>query len=141
MPTTAPETTRKIITKHVYPPIPIRHCDWSAHFDDVGQEGLIGRGKTEQAAIDDLLSQQEAADEEPMMPFVLITTEGLGNMVVTGPANASYDEREAMQFETRADARRFAEGFDTSAGKGDGRLHFDPPKVRRQGDTTAYGQC
>ena len=25
---------RKIITSFDYPPIPIRHCDWSAVFDD-----------------------------------------------------------------------------------------------------------
>lgn len=55
--------TRKIITTFVYPPIPVRCCDWQAHFDgdepnDDGQM-LVGRGATEQEAIDDLLSNND----------------------------------------------------------------------------------
>ena len=50
---------RKIITVFVYPPIPIRTCDWQAYFDgdepnDNGQM-LTGEGRTEQEAIADLL--------------------------------------------------------------------------------------
>jgi hypothetical protein len=60
-----------IHTEHVYPPIPERSWDWSAVFD--GYDGapdsrdMIGRGRTEQAAIADLVEQaNEACDEEPI---------------------------------------------------------------------------
>jgi hypothetical protein len=43
----------KIVTRVIYPPIPIRDFDWCAHFDD--EEGPTGWGATEQAAIDDLI--------------------------------------------------------------------------------------
>lgn len=56
-------------TTHVYPPIPIRSFDWSAHFD--GYDGApdagfqpIGSGATEQEAIDDLFEQQRMHDED-----------------------------------------------------------------------------
>ncbi|WP_425909021.1 hypothetical protein [Nitrobacter sp. TKz-YC02] len=59
----------KISTCHEYPPIPIRDMDWSAVDDDTydcdcDQDGFfstcpIGRGATEQEAIDDLLAQIE----------------------------------------------------------------------------------
>jgi hypothetical protein len=51
-----------IRTTNEYPPIPIRQFDWSAIDDDTydGAEDSncpIGRGATEQEAIDDLLEQ------------------------------------------------------------------------------------
>lgn len=56
----------KIDTTHVYPPIPERRFDWSATLDDYdgapdssGPCSFIGRGPTEQAAIDDLVVQLE----------------------------------------------------------------------------------
>jgi hypothetical protein len=58
----------KIHTDHVQPPIPIRDFDWSAVTDDYDcdcdQDGFfsthpVGTGRTEQAAIDDLLEQLE----------------------------------------------------------------------------------
>lgn len=54
----------KIITHHVFPPIPIRQFDWAAYREgydaDCDEDGyfshcLVGRGATEQAAIADLL--------------------------------------------------------------------------------------
>lgn len=56
----------KIRTTYEYPPIPIRCFDWSAIDDDTydGAEDShcpIGRGATEQEAIDDLLQQIEDA--------------------------------------------------------------------------------
>lgn len=42
----------KIVTEHVYPPIPIRRFDWLAHWDD--PEGKTGWGRTEEEAIQDL---------------------------------------------------------------------------------------
>ena len=60
------EPPRKIITTFVDPPIPIRSCDWQAHFDgdepdDDGQM-LVGRGSTEQEAIDAL--RENSSDQE-----------------------------------------------------------------------------
>jgi hypothetical protein len=45
---------RKIITHHVYPPIPSRQFDWIAHYDGDDELGEYGHGPTEQAAIADL---------------------------------------------------------------------------------------
>ena len=44
----------KIITHHVYPPIPIRSFDWCAYFDGHEEAGGYGSGATEQEAIKDL---------------------------------------------------------------------------------------
>lgn len=51
-----------IETEHVYPPIPDRSWDWSATRKGYEPGDLIGRGPTEQKAIDDLLEQE--ADSE-----------------------------------------------------------------------------
>lgn len=52
---------RKIITTFVYPPIPVRNCDWSAHLDgdepDDDGRMTVGRGETEADAIKDLIEQ------------------------------------------------------------------------------------
>ena len=57
----------KIKTEYVYPPVPFRDCDWSAVDEDTydvdcDEDGYfsrspIGRGRTEQEAVDDLLAQ------------------------------------------------------------------------------------
>ena len=53
----------KIITRYVYPPIPVRQFDWSAVTDDYdGAEDShcpIGYGATEAEAIADLKQQLE----------------------------------------------------------------------------------
>jgi hypothetical protein len=59
-----------IRTNHDYPPIPVRDMDWSAIDDDTydvdcDEDGFfsrcpVGRGRTEQEAIDDLLDQLES---------------------------------------------------------------------------------
>jgi hypothetical protein len=47
-----------IQTTFVNPPIPLRCCDWSAiDADTYDGDGPIGRGATEQEAIDDLMEQ------------------------------------------------------------------------------------
>lgn len=56
---------KPIETEHVYPPIPERCCDWSAIFPTEydgapDSHSPIGRGPTEQAAIDDLIEQVES---------------------------------------------------------------------------------
>ena len=45
----------KIRTSFDYPPIPVRGIDWSAVTHDYEPGDPIGRGRTEQAAINDLL--------------------------------------------------------------------------------------
>lgn len=44
----------KIITEHVYPPIPVRCFDWAATLDDYEPGDPVGRGTTEQEAIANL---------------------------------------------------------------------------------------
>jgi len=50
---------KKIITRFVHPPIPIRRYDWEAYREDYDEGDLIGTGETEQQAIDDLIMQEE----------------------------------------------------------------------------------
>lgn len=50
---------RQIITIQDCPPIPIRYYDWAAIREDYDKGDLIGYGRTEQEAIDDLLEQEE----------------------------------------------------------------------------------
>ena len=54
-------TDPKIVTTHVYPPIPIRSFDWSAVLDGYEPGCPIGWGATEEAAIADL--RELLADE------------------------------------------------------------------------------
>lgn len=49
----------KIITNHVYPPIPHRCFDWTAVTDDYEGGAPIGYGATETDAIADLRDQME----------------------------------------------------------------------------------
>jgi hypothetical protein len=53
------ENEMKIITSHDYPPIPVRHLDWSAYLDGQEETGPYGHGATEQEAIDNLKEQLE----------------------------------------------------------------------------------
>ena len=48
----------KIITNYDYPPIPIREFDWSAVREGYEPGDLIGTGRTEQDAINDLERQE-----------------------------------------------------------------------------------
>lgn len=46
----------RIITTFAYPPIPIRDCDWQAHYAGEEDEQMdVGRGETEAEAIADLV--------------------------------------------------------------------------------------
>ena len=49
----------KIITSYDHQPIPIRDYDWSAVREDYDEGDLIGTGKTEQEAINDLKTQED----------------------------------------------------------------------------------
>lgn len=44
---------RKIVTSHVFPPIPDRSHDWCAYYEGEEEAGLYGYGVTEAAAIED----------------------------------------------------------------------------------------
>lgn len=44
----------KIVTEHIFPPIPIRTHDWGAYYDDMGEDSPVGYGETEAEAIKDL---------------------------------------------------------------------------------------
>lgn len=52
--------TRKIITRCIWPPIPIRQFDWCAYYDDTEETGHYGYGETEQTAIQDLIDNHES---------------------------------------------------------------------------------
>lgn len=54
---------KQIVTSNIYPPIPIRDYDWSAHFEGEEERGRYGYGRTEAEAKQDLLDNY--GDEEP----------------------------------------------------------------------------
>lgn len=66
----------KIITEHVYPPIPFRGCDWAAYYDGYEPGAPYGQGATEAEAIAALLENtgDEAADGAPTnaLPYGII---------------------------------------------------------------------
>ena len=49
----------KIITHHVFPPIPTRSHDWCAWYDGTEENGKYGWGATEAEAINDLRTNVE----------------------------------------------------------------------------------
>lgn len=53
-----------IRTSYVCPPIPWRNFDWEAFEDDYEPDRPVGRGPTEQAAIEDLEQQLAELDDE-----------------------------------------------------------------------------
>ncbi len=54
----------KIITKHEYPPIPVRMFDWSARREGYEPGEPYGTGATEAEAIADLLDAEAERYEE-----------------------------------------------------------------------------
>ncbi len=58
-------TAPKIITTHVFPPIPIRSFDWSAHYAGEEDEHMdMGWGRTEEDAVEDLKENFPRGDNE-----------------------------------------------------------------------------
>lgn len=51
----------RIITSHVYPPIPTRNFDWCAYRDGSEEQSGAGHGATEAEAVADLLANEERA--------------------------------------------------------------------------------
>lgn len=50
----AHDTGKRIVTEHIYPPIPVRTMDWCAYFDGEEELGGYGYGRTEAEAMADL---------------------------------------------------------------------------------------
>lgn len=51
--------SERINVEHVFPPIPVRTCDYRATFDGYEPGDAQGWGRTADEAVDDLLSQLE----------------------------------------------------------------------------------
>jgi hypothetical protein len=51
-----PSGNKKIVTSHIYPPIPIRDFDWCAYFDGEEELGGYGYGRTEAEAVSDFIA-------------------------------------------------------------------------------------
>ena len=56
----------KIITCNVHPPIPMRYFDWCAYREGQ-EEGRVGWGSFEIAAIEDLQGLEEIDEDEDVM--------------------------------------------------------------------------
>lgn len=53
----------RIIVTFIYPPIPIRTCDWQAHYDGEEDEQMdVGQGATEAEAVLDLIENHPRPD-------------------------------------------------------------------------------
>jgi hypothetical protein len=61
---------RKIVTTHVYPPIPIRQFDWQAHYDGEEDEQMdAGYGRTKEEAVVDLIENYPRGQQCTRAPF------------------------------------------------------------------------
>lgn len=47
----------RVVTEHVYPPVPFRNMDWAACVEGEEEHGPTGRGATEADALRDLAEQ------------------------------------------------------------------------------------
>lgn len=59
----SPHHDDRIVTEFVHPPIPIRRFDWRATRESYEPGDPMGEGPTEDAAIADLLMQEDERDE------------------------------------------------------------------------------
>lgn len=55
---------RRIVTAHVYPPIPTRSSDWCAHYEGEEEAGNYGWGATEEEAIADFIENCAEGHDE-----------------------------------------------------------------------------
>lgn len=53
-------TKPRIVTSHIFPPIPVRDFDWCAHYDGEEEAGNYGYGHTEAEAIQDFIDNHQA---------------------------------------------------------------------------------
>jgi hypothetical protein len=71
--------SRRIITEHICPPIPIRSCDWQAVFDNYEPGHPMGHGATKEAAVADLIEQQGNHDDSRLVAGAgTVGTAGVG---------------------------------------------------------------
>jgi hypothetical protein len=56
------EQLPRIVTTHVYPPIPVRTFDWHAYFDGEEESGIDGYGPTREEAIADFMANAVCED-------------------------------------------------------------------------------
>jgi hypothetical protein len=101
----------KIRTEFVYPPVPFRDCDWSAVDYDNYEPGCpIGRGRTEQEAIEDLQQQIEDSHEPtetpenveeaaPRAQALEEVAQGKGGAAAPGAQHGPYDGRAELSDE------------------------------------------
>ena len=68
-----PDTT-KIVTSHVFPPIPDRSHDWCAVREGYEPDDTMGWGETESVAIADLLSQEADFALQKSLAIMFYTT-------------------------------------------------------------------
>lgn len=54
----------KIVTDHIFPPIPIRTMDWCAFYDGEEEAGGYGYGATEAEAIADFIENHKDDHDE-----------------------------------------------------------------------------
>ncbi len=61
----------RVITSHIFPPIPDRRYDWCAYHDGEEETGHYGYGRTEQEALDDLarLDQERAECDDDQLRY------------------------------------------------------------------------
>lgn len=87
IPTKSP-TPPKIITTHVYPPIPVRFMDWQAHYAGEEDEQMAhGSGGTEEEAIRDLMEKHPRSGNPCpacKKPFFDGDTCGMGGCLMGG---------------------------------------------------------
>ena len=57
----------RAITEYVRPPIPVRDYDWSAVFENYEPGQPMGWGPTKEAAVADLIEQQEVRDDSRLV--------------------------------------------------------------------------
>jgi hypothetical protein len=55
---------RKIVTRHQFPPIPVRNLDWYAYYEGEEEAGGYGFGSTEAEAIQDFKDNYQADHDE-----------------------------------------------------------------------------
>ncbi len=54
----------QIVTRHEYPPIPLRQFDWCAHYEGEEEAGGYGWGASEAEAIADFVENQQDDHDE-----------------------------------------------------------------------------
>lgn len=54
----------RIITSHVYPPIPVRDFDWCAYLEGEEEEGRYGYGRTRELAVLDFIDSYPWPEED-----------------------------------------------------------------------------